>query len=113
MNTTAIGRQAEAAAAQYLGQRGYRILSQNWQSRYCEIDLVATKQAIIYFVEVKYRRTKQFGSGFEYVTSQKLRQMQFAASVWVHTYGWNGDYRLGAVQVKGPDFTVTGCLLDL
>ncbi len=113
MNTTAIGRRAEVAAASYLQANGYRVIAQNWKNRYCEIDLVVELLNIIYFVEVKYRRSDQYGNGFDYVTKPKLRQMQFAARFWVHTQGWSGDYRLAVIQVEGAEFSVTGCLLDL
>ncbi|MDQ5972180.1 MAG: ribonuclease [Patescibacteria group bacterium] len=111
MNTTAVGRRAEAVATNYLRAQGYKIVARNWRTRYCEIDLVAQRQAVICFVEVKYRQTARQGSGFDYLTTQKLRRMRFAAEVWVHRHGWTGDYRLGAVQVEGPEFTVSDCLL--
>lgn len=96
MNTTEIGRKAEERVAAYLRQHGYRILSQNWRTRYCEIDIVALKERTIYFVEVKYR---SHGCGLDYVTATKLRQMRFAAQLWIATKNWQGDYELAAIEV--------------
>lgn len=108
MTTFATGRLAETAVADFLKQHGFKIIEQNWRTRWCEIDVVATKKKTIYFVEVKYRRSSAQGSGLEYVTARKLKQMQFAAEHWVRDHDWPGDYQLAAAEVSGGDFTVTG-----
>ena len=55
------GRRAEKAAATYLEMRGYQIIERNWRRPRCEIDIVAKKGDVIYFVEVKYRRNDNQG----------------------------------------------------
>ena len=111
--STASGRAAEDAAAEYLKRKGYKILAQNWRTRWCEIDIVAERKNVVYFVEVKYRRSSTQGSGLEYITQRKLAQMQFAAESWVHEQAWRGDYRLSAIEVSGQDFAVTAHLEDV
>lgn len=69
----------------------------------CEIDIIAHKDAIMYFVEVKYRSSDFQGGGFDYITNRKLKQMNFAAKVWCQTFNWGGDYRLMAAAVSGKD----------
>lgn len=114
MTTFTTGRQAEAAAVQYLERNGYTIRAQNWRTRYCEIDVIAQEgSGRVVFFEVKYRRSNTYGSGLEYITPQKLRQMHFAAELWVAKHNFSGDYTLGAVEVSGPAFEVTACLDDL
>jgi Holliday junction resolvase-like predicted endonuclease len=78
-------------------------LSRNWKTKVCEIDIVAKKDKIIYFVEVKYRRQAAQGDGFEYITDHKLNRMTFAADIWCQNMGWNGDCRMMAAAVSGPD----------
>ena len=104
MKTTYIGRDAEAAVADLLKHRGYEVLAQNWRTRTCEIDIIAKKAKIIYFVEVKYRTGESQGNGFEYITPQKLRQMRYAAEVWINDSGWSGDWRLMGAAVSGLDY---------
>lgn len=112
--STEVGRRAEQVAADYLGALGYQVLSQNWRTRWCEIDVVARKNGIIYFVEVKYRRTTSFGSGLDYITHRKLTQMHFAAEFWMARHALAAhDYRLAAVEVTGDDYSVTAWLDDL
>ena len=106
MNSSATGHKAEEAAKVYLEMRGYKIVEQNYRRSRCEIDIVAQKDEVMYFVEVKYRKNDSQGSGLEYVTSTKLRQMQFAADTWVDEYKWHGQYQLSAIEIAGRDFVV-------
>lgn len=103
MKTTEQGRLAEAAVADHLAELGYKIIARNWRTRRCEIDLVAQKQSVIYFVEVKYRAEFTQGEGLEYITAKKLKQINFAAEVWTAEHNWSGDYRLLAASVSGPN----------
>lgn len=99
--STSVGRQAEDAAASYLSNKGFTILEQNWRTRACEIDVVAKKDTRVYFVEVKYRSSTRQGSGLDYITPKKLKQMQFAAESWVNEQKYTGDYSLSAIEVSG------------
>lgn len=113
MTSYSTGKQAEAAAANYLVQNAYNVIDQNWRTRWCEIDIIATKQSVVYFVEVKYRATSINGSGLDYITRSKLRQMARAAESWILKANWTGDYQLSAIELTGPEFTVQSFLKDL
>jgi len=106
MNTTQIGRRAEAAAGVYLEMRGYQIVERNFRRPRCEIDIVARKDDTVYFVEVKYRKTNEQGGGIEAITAAKLKQMAYAAELWVAEYKWTGPYQLAAIELSGPDLAV-------
>lgn len=106
MNSTEVGKTGEDAVVQYLSEHGYRILDRNWRTKWCEIDIVAAKEEILYFVEVKYRKSDHHGDGLEYITDKKLQQMSFAAELWVHSEKWNGGYELAAASVSGDQFIV-------
>lgn len=107
MTTFNTGRLAEKAAAEYLKGLGFKIVQQNWRTRFCEIDIVAQKDKTTYFVEAKYRHSLAQGSGLDYITSKKLKQMEFAARMWVSDHRWPNDYNLSAIEVTGPHFEVT------
>jgi len=113
MSTTSIGQQAEAAAAAYLTRKGYRIINCNWRTRWCEIDVVAAKGSAVSFVEVKYRQRDSWGSGLDYITPLKRKQMAFAAEFWIAAHKWFGPVYLSAVEVAGPDFKVTAFIPEL
>jgi len=99
------GHDAEKAAAEYLEQQGFRVHELNWKTRYCEIDIVAEKDKIIYFVEVKSRASLSQGSGLDYITAKKLRQMSYAADMWVANHDWAGDYQLAVVAIDQGEIT--------
>jgi putative endonuclease len=106
MSSTSIGLKAEAAAKVYLEMRGYKVLEQNWRRPRYEIDIVAEKDGVKYFVEVKYRINQEQGGGLEAITSTKLRQMHRAADAWVEENKWRGEYMLSAIEVEGPNFVI-------
>lgn len=110
--STSVGRQAEDAAADYLSGNGYTVLEQNWRTRVCEIDIIAKKGTRVYFVEVKYRSSSRQGSGLDYITPKKLKQMQFAAESWVNEQKYSGDYMLSAIEV-GSDFVVANFIDEI
>ena len=99
------GRAAETKAAEYLEKIGYKVLQQNWRTRWCEIDIVAQKNSVVYLVEVKYRQRAFQGTGFDYITPKKLQQMSFAAEFWVQAHHWPGDYQLSVISIDGEKLT--------
>lgn len=102
------GRYAENMAANHLRGLGYEIIDRNWRTRWCEIDIIAVKDKVIYFVEVKYRKNSLQGGGLDYVTDTKKKQMRFAAEYWRVSNKQNStDARLGAVEVSGSNFKIT------
>jgi uncharacterized protein (TIGR00252 family) len=104
--STATGHAAEDAAANYLAKNGYKVIDRNWRTRWCEIDLIVSKNNTVYFVEVKYRASDQWGSGLDYITPKKLQQMQFAAEFWIASHKSQADYCLSAVELTGSPPTV-------
>lgn len=101
MATTHIGRNAEAIVAHHLESLGFAIVAQNWRTRWCEIDIIATKKRCVYFVEVRYRKHDSWGSGLESITPKKYQQMQFAAEMWLHEYSWKDEVQLMVASVSG------------
>ena len=101
MTTTDRGRAAEAAAAAYLQRRGHQVLNYNWRNRWCELDLVTRSAAGVHFVEVKYRRRNDWGTGLEAVTPDKLRRLYRAASAWCQAHGYHDSYQLDVISVAG------------
>lgn len=104
MVTTAIGSAAEAAVAKYLAGKGFSINDRNWRTKICEIDIVASRKGIVYFVEVKYRSRSIQSGGFDYIGPSKLKQLEFAARVWAQTHKWDGDCRIIGAEVSGGGY---------
>lgn len=97
-----IGDRAENMAANELVRNGHRILERNWKTKYCEIDIVSLHDEILYFTEVKYRKTNDQGGGIGAITNKKLSQMKFAAEYYGLSNGFDGhDLRLAVAIVQG------------
>lgn len=117
MTNYASGHHAEQVAAEYLRQQGYSTVALNWKHARAEIDIVARKKrrfgsAPLVFFEVKHRKAAQQGTGLNYITQAKLRQMQFAAELYVTSTGYEGEYVLGAIELSG-DYVVTACVENI
>lgn len=95
------GNLAERLVADWLKKRKFKILDLNWKTRMSEIDIIAEKDKVIYFVEVKYRQSKNAGDGFDYITKTKLNHMERAAALYVSEQDWNGEFTLLAASVIG------------
>jgi len=113
MTSVETGRKAEAIAAAFLEQKGCNMIAQNWRTKQCEIDIIVERDGVVYFCEVKYRLRAAQGTGIDYITPVKLRQMSFAAELWVNRYNWRGEYQLCAIEVSGPQFRITRVVKDL
>lgn len=70
-----IGKKGEDLACEYLIKKGYTILERNYRKSYGEIDIIATKNNILVFIEVKTRTSNKFGTPLESVTPWKLQSL--------------------------------------
>jgi len=78
LNNKQLGAIGEKYAANYLKGKNYEILQLNFSCRYGEIDIIAKQKNSIVFVEVKTRKSTNFGKGMEAVNfykQQKLRKV--------------------------------------
>ncbi len=110
MNTTAIGNQAEFIVKNWLEHKGFTVIERNWKTRWCEIDIVATKEKIVYFIEVRHRKSNLWGDGIDSITSKKRKQVEFAANFWIHQKNWQGDARILVIATGGEPPRVTSAI---
>jgi ribonuclease HII len=110
-STKVIGMNAESVVAGYLQKNGHTILARNWRTTRCEIDIVSRRGEKLFFTEVKYRKSDKHGGGVAAVTPKKLRQMKFAAELYMHFNGLeNSDAGLAVVDVSGEPSKVLSFL---
>lgn len=95
------GFNGEQQAREYLLERGYQILDTNvvW-ARY-EIDIIALDQTQheLAFIEVKTRKTNQYGLPSSAVTPKKLAAMQRVALAYCRKRGLQFDLRFDIISV--------------
>jgi putative endonuclease len=71
-NTGVLG---EKMAAEYLSEKGFTILHQNWRHSHWEVDVIASLNNTLHFIEVKTRRTQKFGYPEDDVTKKKIQNL--------------------------------------
>ncbi|MEG1499820.1 MAG: YraN family protein [Clostridia bacterium] len=77
------GKIGEGLAAKFLKQNGYEIVAYNYRNYIGEIDLIAQKDDILSFVEVKYRTNAKFGLPREAVGIKKQRTIRLVAEIYL------------------------------
>ena len=83
------GKQGELQAVAYFLQRGYTILHCNWRYRYYEIDIIASREEKLHFIEVKTRHTLTYGYPEESVTRKKFASLKKGAEAFLNSHpGW-------------------------
>lgn len=76
------GNQAEQLVAHYLEQQGFVILERNYTKRYGEVDLIAHKDEVLAFIEVKARRHVYFDLS-QVVTRSKQKKIIAVAKAYI------------------------------
>ncbi|UCE51582.1 MAG: YraN family protein [Desulfobacterales bacterium] len=79
------GEKGESIAVRYLKKKGYKILEKNYRTKLGEIDIIAKDKDTIVFVEVKSRRSWQFGNPKGAVTPAKQRKISKVALYYLKT----------------------------
>jgi len=77
------GDSGEEMVAQSLQKDGYKILARNFSFRGGELDIVAEKAGVIYFVEVKSRKNSNYGHPLESITTDKARKLKLTAQMYL------------------------------
>jgi putative endonuclease len=83
MDKRAKGTKGEDVACVYLVNKGYKILKRNYYTQYGEIDIIAHKDDVIIFVEVKMRTSIKYGLGMESVNHRKIEKLRLCAQIYL------------------------------
>ncbi len=78
-----IGRLGEKMAAKYLKRQGYKIIAKNYNTHYGEIDIIATKNNCVAFIEVKTRTSLRYGYPEQAIHPWKLQHFQNAVQSYI------------------------------
>lgn len=80
------GNKGENIAANYLLQHGYIIVSRNWRHKHWEVDIIASRQNKLHFVEVKTRTSERFGKPEESIGRDKMKNLKNAAEEYLYQH---------------------------
>lgn len=102
------GRLAEKMVYEYFVGKGYVVRDVNWRPphTHLEIDLIAEKDGVIIFVEVK-ARSGRHNDPEDAVDLKKMRNMARAADIYLRALPYDFDYRFDIITLKGTpaDYT--------
>ena len=108
-----VGKIGEDLARKYLEKEGYKIVEQNYRTKYAEIDLVVEKSSKLWgtktlvFVEVRTKVGENFGSPEDTINKAKLWKVLQNAKSYAAFSKWQGPCRIDAVCiVLQPDLSV-------
>ena len=97
------GAQAETLACEYLQANGLQLLAKNYRLRTGEIDLIMQDGAIIVFVEVRYRKTKQYGGALASINYQKQKRIMQTASHYLQYHAPSAQARFDVIALHAAD----------
>lgn len=104
--TNSFGELGERVAARWLERQGYTVLARRWRSGHRDIDVIAERDGIVAFVEVKTRAALEFGDPVEAVHAQKQRSLVRSAREWMARHdGAKPEYRFDVIGVLLRDRT--------
>ena len=86
-NAQALGALGERIAARWLMREGWEVVDRRWRSGRRDLDLVAVRENIVAFVEVKTRRSTWSGGPVEAVNWRKQRELTRSAQAWLDQRG--------------------------
>ena len=104
-----LGRKGESIAKTFLENAGYEILDENWTFGKAEIDLIAYKDKIMMFVEVKTRTSNNFGEPEDFVHNRKQRLLITAADQYIYLMNHQGEVRFDIISIlfdKAANYTL-------
>lgn len=94
-----LGRRGESLAKTHLENAGYEILDENWTHGRLEVDLIAYKDKMIIFAEVKTRTGNGFGEPEDFVDMRKQRLLADAADEYLYLMNHQGEVRFDIISV--------------
>ena len=106
MNRKKTGTAYEEIAANYLKERGIRIVRKNYRIAQGEIDLIGENDNNdIIFIEVKYRKTASYGEPWEAVSIHKQKKISAVARQYCYKFKIKKQVRFDIISICGTEIT--------
>jgi putative endonuclease len=91
------GNIAEGRGVEYLLQNGFRVIERNFYSRFGEIDIIAIKDDVLHFIEVK--SALDYEIAINNITKTKLSRIIKTAQVYMKKNSLDTDFSIDAIVV--------------
>lgn len=94
------GKTGEELAEAWLIEKGFSIAERNWRYSHYEIDIIAMKNGIPHFVEVKTRSSYKFGPPENKVKNKKTRDLLKAADEYMYRHREFRNFRIDILSIN-------------
>ncbi len=94
-----IGQLGEELASSYLTEKGYEILERNWRWSKSELDIIAKKDEVLVFVEVKAKSYTYYGDPAESIGPKKERMIYEGAAAYMRQVAHEWEFRFDIITV--------------
>jgi len=95
------GESAEEQAHKFLIAKGLKPVCRNYRCKQGELDLIMTDQQTLVIVEVRFRKTDQYGSAVESVTRAKQSRIIAATHIYLSSQKTDRPVRFDVVAISG------------
>lgn len=86
MKRQKLGKEGENLAVDFLLKKGFKVITRNYRNTFGEIDIIALEGKSLVFVEVKTRRSLEFGNPLESVNKKKQMKLKKTAYFFLNNY---------------------------
>jgi putative endonuclease len=77
------GKTAEKFASSFLKKNGFKDIKLNYRSKFGEIDIIACDRDVLCFIEVKFRKNRNYGLPEEFVDIKKQKKIVKTALCYI------------------------------
>jgi putative endonuclease len=112
-DTLSTGRKGEALAVEFLKKEGFRVFHTNWRTDHKELDIIAERNDMIHFVEVRSLSSADRVSPAQTVGWSKQRLVIAAARAYMARYRIQAEAQFDVISivfgpggVEDPDYTL-------
>jgi putative endonuclease len=94
-----LGKLGENLAQKFLIENGFEIVTTNWRCRKYEVDIIANKDNMLVFVEVKTRTPGVVSTPEDSMTRAKQKQLVEAADMYIKEHNIDKEARIDLISI--------------
>ena len=102
-----IGKTGEDLSVEFLLNNGFKIIERNYRYKHFEIDIIAEKNNCLHFIEVKYRKTNNYGYPETFVSNSQKERIKTASENFILEKKWKGNILFDIIAIENNNKTIT------
>ena len=99
INKKDIGKKGEEFATNFLFANGYEVLQTNFRFGRAEVDIIAKRDTLLIFFEVKTRKNNDYGFPESFVSEAQRERIYFTAEEYVNKIAWKGEIQFDILAI--------------